>query len=73
MGPLAIPGMGPYMAAGPIIRALKGASGKSTISQSLMGMGIPESEAKCFEEKLSTETCSSRFTTSILKKLPGLG
>src|ERR1051325_3841146 len=35
LGPMTIPGVGPYIAAGPIIRALKRASGKSTISQSL--------------------------------------
>jgi len=52
IGPLAIPGIGPYIAAGPIIRALKRASGKSTISQSLIGMGIPETEAKCYEGKI---------------------
>jgi hypothetical protein len=52
IGPMTIPGVGPYIAAGPIIRALKRASGKSTISQSLIGMGIPETEAKRFEGKI---------------------
>jgi hypothetical protein len=52
MGPMTIPGVGPYFAAGPIILALKRGSGKSTIAQGLVGMGVSEKEARSFEGKI---------------------
>src|SRR5438045_2154504 len=54
-GALAIPGTGPFMAAGPIMAALSGvAIGGATggIVGGLIGLGIPEIEAKRYEEKL---------------------
>ena len=55
IGALAIPGVGPLIAAGPIMAALSGAAvGAATggIVGGLIGLGIPEIEAKRYEEKL---------------------
>ncbi|HEY5752421.1 MAG TPA: hypothetical protein VIT21_04670 [Chthoniobacterales bacterium] len=55
IGALAIPGAGPFIAAGPIMAALSGAAlGATTgaIVGGLIGPGIPESEAKRYDEKL---------------------
>jgi hypothetical protein len=55
IGALAIPGVGPFVAAGPILAALSGAAiGATTggIAGSLIGMGIPELEAKQYETKI---------------------
>src|SRR4051812_21776992 len=55
IGTLAIPGVGPLIAAGPILAALSGLAVGGTvggISGALIGMGIPEYEAQQFEGKL---------------------
>src|SRR6185369_9949029 len=55
IGALAIPGVGPLIAAGPIMAALSGAAiGGATggVVGGLIGLGIPEIEAKRYEEKL---------------------
>jgi hypothetical protein len=55
IGALAIPGVGPFIAAGPIMAALSGAAlGATTggLVGGLVGLGIPEIEAKRYEEKL---------------------
>jgi hypothetical protein len=55
IGALAIPGVGPFIAAGPIMAALGGAAVGATvggITGALIGMGIPELEAKRYEGKL---------------------
>jgi hypothetical protein len=55
IGALAIPGVGPLIAAGPIMAALSGSAvGAFTggIVGGLIGLGIPEIEAKRYEEKL---------------------
>lgn len=55
IGALAIPGVGPLIAAGPIMAALTGAAIGGTvggISGALIGLGIPEYEAKQYEGKL---------------------
>jgi hypothetical protein len=57
IGALAIPGVGPFIAAGPIMAALSGAAlGATTggVVGGLIGMGIPEIEAKRYEGKLKT-------------------
>ncbi len=55
IGSLAIPGVGPLIAAGPIMAALSGAALGGTlggITGTLIGMGIPEFEAKRYEGKV---------------------
>lgn len=55
IGTLAIPGLGPFVAAGPIMAALGGAAAGATlggITGALIGMGIPEYEAKLYEGKI---------------------
>src|SRR5947209_7714214 len=55
IGALAIPGLGPFIAAGPIMAALSGAAvGAATggIVGSLVGMGIPEYEAKRYQNRI---------------------
>ena len=55
IGALAIPGVGPFIAAGPIMAALGGAAIGATvggIAGALIGMGIPELEARRYEGKL---------------------
>lgn len=55
IGALAIPGLGPFIAAGPIMAALSGAAVGATaggIIGVLVGMGIPEFEAKRYQEKI---------------------
>lgn len=55
IGALAIPGVGPFIAAGPIIGALSGAAVGATvggIAGGLIGLGIPEIEAKRYEGKV---------------------
>ena len=57
IGALAIPGVGPFIAAGPIMAALSGAAiGATTggVVGALIGMGIPEIEAKRYEDKLKS-------------------
>jgi hypothetical protein len=55
VGALAIPGIGPFIAAGPIMAALAGAGVAGTIggiAGALIGMGIPEYEAKRYEGRV---------------------
>lgn len=55
IGSLAIPGVGPFIAAGPIIGALSGAGvGAATggLLGGLVGLGFPEYEAKRYEGKI---------------------
>jgi hypothetical protein len=54
-GALAVPGVGPLIAAGPIMAALSGAALGATVggvAGAFVGMGIPEYEAKMFEGKV---------------------
>ncbi len=55
IGALTLPGVGPFIAAGPIMAALSGAAIGATvggITGGLIGLGIPEIEAKRYEGKL---------------------
>lgn len=55
IGTLAIPGLGPFVAAGPIMAALSGAAAGAAVggvAGALVGMGIPEHEAKLYEGKV---------------------
>jgi hypothetical protein len=55
IGAIAIPGLGPFIAAGPIMAALAGAGvggAVGGIAGALIGMGIPEYEAKRYEDRV---------------------
>src|SRR5256885_4919174 len=57
IGALAIPGIGPFIAAGPLMAALSGAAigaGTGGLVGALVGMGIPEVEAKRYVDKLKS-------------------
>lgn len=72
IGALAIPGLGPFIAAGPIMAALAGVGvggAVGGITGALIGMGIPEYEAKRYEGRvkdggilLSVHSDSSEWT-----------
>jgi hypothetical protein len=72
VGALAIPGLGAFIAAGPIMATLAGAGVAGTVggvAGALVGMGIPEYEAKRFEGRvkdggilLSVHSGSSEWT-----------
>jgi len=72
IGALAIPGLGPFIAAGPIMAALAGVGVGGAIggiTGALVGMGIPEYEAKRYEGRvkdggilLSVHSDSSEWT-----------
>ncbi|MEO5914080.1 MAG: hypothetical protein ABIS50_07595 [Luteolibacter sp.] len=56
IGALAIPGVGPLIAAGPLLAALSGAAAGGAvggITGALIGMGIPELEAKRYENRIA--------------------
>src|SRR5689334_11892733 len=55
IGALAVPGIGPLLAAGPIVAALAGAGAVGAIAGlagALIGLGIPEYEAKRYEGRV---------------------
>jgi hypothetical protein len=55
IGALAIPGLGPFIAAGPIMAALAGVGvggAVGGVTGALVGMGIPEYEAKRYEGRV---------------------
>ena len=55
IGALAIPGLGPFIAAGPIMAALAGSAVGGVVggvAGALIGLGIPEYEAKRYEGRL---------------------
>ena len=55
IGALAIPGIGPFIAAGPIVSLLAGLGAGGVIggvAGALVGMGIPEYEAKRYEGRI---------------------
>src|ERR1700741_2137265 len=57
IGALAIPGVGPFIAAGPIMAALSGAAigaGTGGVVGGLIGLGIPQIEAKRYVDKLKS-------------------
>lgn len=81
IGALAIPGLGPFIAAGPIMAALAGAGvggAVGGITGALIGMGIPEYEAKRYEGKvkdggilLSVHSDNSEWTNKAKNILEG--
>src|SRR6202035_3300924 len=55
IGAIAIPGVGPFIAAGPIMAALAGVGGGGAVggvTGALIGLGIPEYEAKRYEGRI---------------------
>jgi hypothetical protein len=55
IGAIAVPGVGPLMAAGPIVAALAGAGAAGAVggvTGALVGYGIPEYEAKRYEGRI---------------------
>lgn len=55
IGALAIPGVGPLIAAGPLMATLSGAAAGATVggvAGALVGLGIPEIQAKAYEGKI---------------------
>jgi hypothetical protein len=55
IGAFSLPGIGPFIAAGPIASAIAGASFAGTVggvAGALMGVGLPEYEAKQYESAL---------------------
>jgi hypothetical protein len=55
IGLLVIPGMGPFIAAGPILAAFAGASAAGIVggvAGGLAGLGVPESEVNGYQERL---------------------
>ncbi len=57
IGALAIPGVGPLIAAGPLMATLSGAAAGAAvggIAGGLIGLGVPEYEAKSYEGKIKS-------------------
>ncbi|HVZ60508.1 MAG TPA: quinol:electron acceptor oxidoreductase subunit ActD [Terriglobales bacterium] len=83
IGALAIPGLGPFIAAGPIVAAFAGAGVGGAIgglTGALVGMGIPEYEAKRYEGRiknggilLSVHSDNSEWTDKAKKILESTG
>ena len=83
IGALAIPGLGPFIAAGPIMAALAGVGvggAVGGITGALIGMGIPEYEAKRYEGRvkdggilLSVHSDNSEWTKRAKQILEGTG
>src|SRR6266481_5726144 len=83
LGAIAIPGLGPFIAAGPIMAALAGAGvggAVGGITGALIGLGIPEYEAKRYEGRvkdggilLSVHSDSSDWTKRAKEMLKSTG
>src|ERR1700726_428852 len=83
IGALAIPGVGPLIAAGPIIAALTGVGVGGTVgglTGALIGLGIPEYEAKRYEGRvkeggmlLSVHSDNSEWTSKAKEILQRTG
>lgn len=83
IGALAIPGIGPFIAAGPILASLSGAAvgaAAGSLTGALIGMGMPEYEAKRYEGKIkegrilvSVHADNSEWTTKAKKILKDSG
>jgi len=57
VGTIAIPGLGAFIAAGPILAALGGAAAGATaggLTGALVGLGMPEYEAKQYESRMTS-------------------
>ena len=57
IGLLAIPGLGPFIAAGPIVATLTGLAAGATVgglTGALIGLGVPEEQAKQYETHIKS-------------------
>jgi hypothetical protein len=71
IGALAIPGVGPFIATGPIVAALSGVAIGAAIggiAGGLIGLGIPEIEAKRYEGKIKEGNILISSTRMIQRK-----
>jgi hypothetical protein len=83
IGSLAIPGLGPFIAAGPILAAMAGAGAGGAVggvAGALIGMGIPEYEARRYEGRvkdggilLSVHCDNSQWTKKAKEILENMG
>jgi hypothetical protein len=83
LGAISIPGLGPLIAAGPIVGALAGIGSGGVVGGiigTLVGMGIPEYEAKRYEGRiregrtlLSVHCDNSEWATRAKQVLTGVG
>jgi hypothetical protein len=83
IGALTVPGVGPFIAAGPMMAALAGAGvggAVGGVAGALIGMGIPEYEAKSYEGQiknggilLSVHSDNSDWTKRAKEILKGTG
>jgi len=83
IGSLAIPGLGPFIAAGPILAAMAGAGAGGAVggvTGGLVGLGIPEFEAKRYEGRvknggilLSVHCDNSEWTRKAKQTLERMG
>jgi hypothetical protein len=78
IGALAIPGVGPFIAAGPIMAAIAGFGAGSVLgglAGALVGLGIPEYEAKRYEGRIRSGGalisihCSDNVSVSRAKEM----
>lgn len=78
IGTLTIPGLGPLIAAGPILAALSGVGAGATVGGLgglLIGLGVPEYEAKVYERKLQegqyliSVNCSTEEEIEVAEKI----
>jgi hypothetical protein len=78
IGALAIPGLGPFIAAGPIVGALAGLGAGGAVGGlvgTLVGLGIPEYEAKRYEGRvkdggvLLSVHCGASDRVSVAKQI----
>jgi hypothetical protein len=68
IGALAIPGVGPFIAAGPIMGALAGLGVGGAVGGligALVGMGIPEYEAKRYEGRVKNGGVPFQYTAIV--------
>jgi hypothetical protein len=52
VGVFTIPGLGPFLVAGPIVAALPGVGLNRGLASSLMSLGLSENHAKCYEAQI---------------------
>lgn len=71
VGLLAIPGLGPFIAAGPIMAGLAGlgvGGAVGGVTGALIGMGIPEFEAKRYEGRLQQQKSGNQPNQPVQQK-----